>query len=477
MTTQLARRDELSPMMQVALSALAGWLGWGIRGQIGHERGAMIPGSLIGLSLAFNSADPEVRRRAGLLGATGAMGMSFGGTETYAQTIGLTQGANWYRSYGYWWGMLGLAVKGGVWIGLCGTYLGMAASEKDYAPFEMMWLTAANTALWRMGVELVNRPHDPPGRMPRVYFSGESKTGPPRPEVWGGQWLALLGLLGHAAVKRDRTTLVMGAYGILGGAAGFAGAQAVQAWLRKQNLSAPGWRFLDTWKVMETGFGLIAGAFLGAGMMAARPSDRPLPPRARFSLEENALTCAAGTYALAEHLRDRRWTVRAMDSMVIAGLAIAKAFACDHSAWMQTLPLVHWYTAKDTMEHWGTIGMDPVIPRYQRGVLQGVGGLAVLGALLTALQRNGSRWAPGLGLIAAAWGQSMLSHIKMLLDPEVLQLGAGNKTALPPLEKARRVAERVIRKTPGQFATETAFAVAAVVLTGLVVYGLGKRSG
>jgi hypothetical protein len=239
----------------------------------------------------------------------------------------------------------------------------------------------------------------------------------------------------------------------------------------------PEWfrRYVDVWKIMETGFGLIAGAFLGAGMMAARPDHLRLARRKRFGVEETTLARAAGGYALYEHLNDRPWTAHAMDSMVIGGLAIADAFACNLSAWLQTLPLVHGYTMKDTVEYWRTIKLDPVIPDYNRWALEGVGGLAALGALMVPLQANGSRWAAGIGLIAAAWGQSILSHVKMLLDPEVLELNKKRKRALPPMQRCMDVTQRVIKKQPAQFATETAFAVAAVVLTGLVAYVLGRR--
>ena len=36
----------------ILLPALAMGLGWGIRGQFGHETGAMVPGALVGLALA-----------------------------------------------------------------------------------------------------------------------------------------------------------------------------------------------------------------------------------------------------------------------------------------------------------------------------------------------------------------------------------------------------------------------------------------
>ena len=37
----------------VIFSALAGGMGWGIRGQYGHETGAMIAGSLVSLTVCF----------------------------------------------------------------------------------------------------------------------------------------------------------------------------------------------------------------------------------------------------------------------------------------------------------------------------------------------------------------------------------------------------------------------------------------
>jgi hypothetical protein len=478
MTTILARRDDVSPCLRVFIPGLAEWLGWGIRGQIGHECGAMIPGSLVGLSLALTASDREIRRRAGLLGAVGAMGTSFGGTETYGQTIGLTM--NETRDTTYWWGLLGLAVKGGAWIGLSGTYLGMAAGDRDYTPTELLWLTGAMTALWHLGVETVNRPHEPPDRLPSIYFSGRAGQGPPRPEVWAGQWLALLGLLGYVTlVKGDRAAAIMGAYGILGGAAGFSGGQAIQAWGRKaysekrEGLH----RYLDWWKVMETTFGFIAGAYLGAGMMMAEGATRPLPPRREVSALQTTIGRAAGSYALLEHWQDKPWTVHAMDSMIIGNAAIANAFGCDYSAWNEALPLVLGYTTKDTVAYYRhEAGLDAAVPAVTKWVAITAAGMAALSPALERLQRNGSRWAAAIGLLLAAWGQTTLTHVKMLMDREMLELDdKGCAKALPAREFVRRLATGSKKRKPGQFGTETAFTVAAVLLTGLVVYVLGKR--
>jgi len=475
--TALAKSDELHPLVRVLTPALAMWLGWGIRGQIGHEPGAMIPGSLAGLALALDASDPEIRRRAGLLGATGAMGMSFGGTETYAQTIGLTQGTT--RDETYWWGMLGLAIKGGAWIGLAGTYLGMAAGDRDYSPLELLGLTGAMTALWHLGVETINRPHEPPDRMPRWYFSGGPAHSPPRPEVWAGQWFALLGLLTYAMLKGDRAAAITGAYGILGGAAGFSGSQAIQAWLHKKSfVRGDGlWRYLDVWKVMETTYGAIAGAYLGAGMMMAESVVSPLAPRKPAPLWQAMLGRAAGGFAVISHLLDRPWTGPAMDQMIIANAAMANAFGCEVSAWSETLPLVHWYTTKNAIEYFHTeADLDAIVPAVKCWSGAWAGVLSALSPVLAHLERNGSRVAAAVGLLLAAWGQTKLSHVKMLVDRQMFDIEHGKLKPTPVTEIVKRVYNGSKKRHSGQFGTEAAFTVAAVLLTGLVAYALRKRA-
>lgn len=104
-------------------------MGWGIRGQYGHETGAMIPGLLVSLVLVMFFCPRAATLLALRAVAFGTIAMGFGGTMTYGQTIGLTQNAS---LIGNWaalgWGMLGLAIKGAIWIGLAGLFLGMGLS-------------------------------------------------------------------------------------------------------------------------------------------------------------------------------------------------------------------------------------------------------------------------------------------------------------------------------------------------------------
>lgn len=109
----------------VICASLAGGMGWGIRGQYGHETGAMIAGLLvclvIALTLCRNASSLAIARAVAL----GTVAMGFGGTETYGQTVGLTHDpemvGNWSALY---WGMLGLAIKGSVSMGSAGSFSG-----------------------------------------------------------------------------------------------------------------------------------------------------------------------------------------------------------------------------------------------------------------------------------------------------------------------------------------------------------------
>ena len=84
--------QQAAPSLILAVLAplLAGGMGWGIRGQYGHETGAMIAGVLVGLTLVLLHCPRATRRQAGQAVALTALGISFGGCLTYGQTLGLT---------------------------------------------------------------------------------------------------------------------------------------------------------------------------------------------------------------------------------------------------------------------------------------------------------------------------------------------------------------------------------------------------
>ncbi|MCL1952151.1 MAG: hypothetical protein FWF60_04920, partial [Oscillospiraceae bacterium] len=84
-----------SILLFIAISTVALSYGWGMRGTtLGGEKGAMLPGALMGLLLALFSGSPFLREHFYLLGAAGALGMYFGGSMSYMQTIGFGSDRN-----------------------------------------------------------------------------------------------------------------------------------------------------------------------------------------------------------------------------------------------------------------------------------------------------------------------------------------------------------------------------------------------
>ncbi len=99
----------------ILLAALAGGMGWGIRGQYGHETGAMIAGLLVSLVLVFLLCPSAGLLPAARAVAFGTIAIGIGGSMTYGQTVGLTQNAAVIGNWEAWgWGMLGLAITGAI---------------------------------------------------------------------------------------------------------------------------------------------------------------------------------------------------------------------------------------------------------------------------------------------------------------------------------------------------------------------------
>ena len=249
----------VSPSVAVAIPALALSLGWGIRGQFGGRHGAAIAGALFGLTVAAVFGHAQAISFAGVC----AVAMSFGGTMTYGQTIRRAHDSEDAAAYG--WAMFGLTVKGVVWIGVAGAWIGIAAGHRAYSLAEIVVLIIGQVVVGLVGVGVVNRPHEPPDRMPKIYFSDrESESA--RVEWWGGLLFGYLALMLYlAVVKEDLFAFGLGVFGAFGGL-GFPLGQSIQMTGRSfRGFSTGVQRWVDWWKVMELTFGLAAGGALGFG--------------------------------------------------------------------------------------------------------------------------------------------------------------------------------------------------------------------
>ena len=282
------RRDSFSfAALVVMLTAMAAGTGWGIRGQYGHETGAMIAGCLASLTLVLFFVPRIGSLKAARIAAIMTVAIGIGGSMTYGSTVGLTHDQ---ELHGNWealrWGMLGLAIKGGIWIGFGGAFLGMGLSGNRYRPLEMAALMAALLALFYLGVYLINSPFDPANKkLPALYFSDHWYFEPDRElrhrrEIWGGFLTALLGLVAYLRLVRgDRLAARLALFAFIGGAIGFPAGQSLQAshaW-NPQFYSEGALSFLypytqhfNWWNVMETTFGAIWGATLALGVWLNR---------------------------------------------------------------------------------------------------------------------------------------------------------------------------------------------------------------
>ena len=404
----------------VILAALAGCMGWGIRGQYGHETGAMIAGVLVGFVLVLIYCPQASSLRAARAVALCAIGFSFGGSMTYGQTVGLTHDG---ELVGNWaalrWGMLGLFIKGGVWIGFGGALFGIGLSGKRYRPLEMFTLFATLLGCYFLGVYLLNEPYRPNERvLPALYFSDHWHWEPdkadlkPRRETWGGLALALGVLFVYLGwIKKDRLARNMTIVGVLSGGFGFTVGQAIQC--------LHGWKapFLSPWVIgvvanwwnmMEKSFGFVLGFGMGLGVWTNRhliaknntDGDVEIPIAAECLL---AVVYVGALFGMHLQFSNPVLAVGAVPIIAIAGGR--------YWPYIFPLPLLALPIAIKTLRARGGLGSEPSAPTLEIvgcWVFYLVLPLAVCLAAAIYFARRGRSGETGRlflcwGLVLAAW--------------------------------------------------------------------------
>jgi len=250
-------------LLFIGISTVAMSYGWGMRGTtIGGEAGAMLPGALMGLLIAVFSGSDFLREHFYLLSAAGALGMYFGGSMSYGETVGLisneTPRGNLTREF------VGLFVKGGLWFGLFGAAVGMFLSfltGQFYSLIYVLLLFALLPVFALCGSRIFDRPYDEEkGIHPKIYFS---RT---RPEGMGVLFGILVEMVLFMLLKKDTVALCLTLGGTLSGGIGWVLAQWMQ--IRGKFPNKKGKRLcgrlydkglVDVWKVMECGLGAFAG--------------------------------------------------------------------------------------------------------------------------------------------------------------------------------------------------------------------------
>jgi len=145
------------------LTALSLSIGWGIRGNFGHEYGAMIPGALAAMAAVLLSGRVDWQRRVVYFAMFGALGWSFGGSISYMQVVAYTHSGH---SPSVLYGFACLFVIGFLWaaLGGAGTALPAVVDQSFlsalfppiYAVFLIWWLqgVAIEPLLRRQGYDL-----------------------------------------------------------------------------------------------------------------------------------------------------------------------------------------------------------------------------------------------------------------------------------------------------------------------------------
>lgn len=309
-------------LTRLALPGLAMSLGWGIRGDYGHEAGALLPGALLALACSLTAGRADWLARAACLGLLGALGWAIGGQMSYGMVIGYSGQATWREVL---YGFAALFVIGALWGGIgagvlaLGLTWGRAQLESCVGPLSALyvvwllldfsgateWLSgrwwslydsdwvAATTALLTAGVCAWAVERWRPACWLMAVLAGGWWLGfglltlglglrmtPPRSDNWAG----CLGLCAAFGVylwrQRNRAALLLMLYGALAGGLGFAIGAFVQILGRTQWGPIgryPALQQLDYWKWMEQLFGLLMGLGVALGVQRlVRDNLRPV---------------------------------------------------------------------------------------------------------------------------------------------------------------------------------------------------------
>jgi hypothetical protein len=322
-------------LFMCTLAAIAMAYGWGYRGVVGHEGGAMVPGAMLGLAVCLGSRRADWRRRAAVAGLFGAAGWSWGGSLSYMEHTMFAISDSWPDVL---FGYAMLFFLGALWAGIGGAILGLAFTLKRsqleslarvfvtmsaaflttylymffngpvkeaYEQFtadrfhDGDWLPAV-TVLFVAAIHGITRRKDRHAAALFfacaaswwVFYLGLTKFGglvlaPPfRSESWGGVVGILVALVVYLARTKNRAALMLCMYGILGGGLAFMFAVFVRhpvrvAWWPIASVANQ----LPQWKIAEESFGLFMGLAIALGVarlerggLAPADDDTPRKP-------------------------------------------------------------------------------------------------------------------------------------------------------------------------------------------------------
>lgn len=323
----------LKPFQFIILCAAAGGLGWGIRGQYGHESGATMAASLVSFAIGMGlwGHVPSLKLMRAISSA--ALVAGFGGSMTYGQTLGLTQDTPLIGNWNSWsWGMLGVFIKGGLWIAFFGLFLGAGLSRENFKPHELAIHAILSVFILFTGVALFNEPFNPNEKiLPYLYFSDHWRWEPdselsPRRERWGGLLLVLIyWIILTRIVIKQILPMRLALFGFLFGGIGFCVGQAFQSFHAWNPEFMGSWnKYINWWNFMETIFGAIWGGGIAIGVLSSKKfilNNEPKSPKANcrtsqatewialFIMSVAGLIWNIGSFSYFDYFADLAWTM------------------------------------------------------------------------------------------------------------------------------------------------------------------------
>ncbi|MDX2032696.1 MAG: hypothetical protein SF339_18615 [Blastocatellia bacterium] len=302
------------------LAALAMSVGWGFRGDYGHEAGAMVPGALVALAICLAARRADWWERGSLLAMLGAVGWAFGGQMSYGRVIGYTAHSS-FRDVLY--GFACLFAIGALWGGIGAGILALGVTrpraelERFAGPLATLWIvwrltewsglddrlssrwslydTDWTAASWALLVALAYgliRPRSRSacrliGELALGWWAGllvltlllKLRMTPPRSDNWAGCVGLWIALVIHLWRTRDRAAMMLSLQGLLAGGVGFAVGDLFNMLGRAEwgPIGRYEWlQGLGSWKWMEQSFGLIMG--FGVALGFERAARRLAPP-------------------------------------------------------------------------------------------------------------------------------------------------------------------------------------------------------
>ena len=251
---------------------------------IGGEKGAMLPGALIGLLIAVFSNILIVREHFYIFSALGAVSMYFGGSMTYGETLGLSM--NTKPAENMKKGLLGVFIKGFLWFGTFGAIFSTGINAVSYQ-YSVLEMAIVFPLAFVMGIGfyfLFNKPLKKGKEHPVIYFS---KT---RQESWGALLGVYLVLLVFAIIKLNLLTIIFSVCCALFGGIGWLLGQLLQIYsIHYANPTKLFGKFLsrsnnvDSWKIMECVLGIFGGLGAAVSFIIAYPTFKTTV----FKLEMN----------------------------------------------------------------------------------------------------------------------------------------------------------------------------------------------